>query len=171
MDKSANLDVLFVEVAELAGLEEVVKVQEDRSAWILGMSETDTVLAEWQEGVRRMLFMLEIAPLPQDSFAHWMSEALQFNLLTMETGGVRFALLPPENRLQLLMDLPEELMSPSQVAIVLENMQRIADEWRGLISTDSEYATSAEDNNGTRAITGEIDIPESPDVSPNSIRV
>ena len=99
MSESQTLDELMIEAAELADLDEVIRVQEDRTAWLLGINDQDTVLAEWQEATRRMLFMLEIGPLPEQDRERWLREVLYYNLLWRQTGGARIALLPPEERL------------------------------------------------------------------------
>ncbi|MEE4377225.1 MAG: type III secretion system chaperone [Candidatus Competibacteraceae bacterium] len=144
MSESQNLDEMMVEAAELADLDEVIRVQEDRTAWLLGVNGQDTVLAEWQEATRRMLFMLEIGLLPEQDREHWLREVLYYNLLWQQTGGARIALLPPENRLQLLLDVHAEQLGATQVVTVLDNMIQVAQAWRETLNPVAEGATDEE---------------------------
>ncbi len=141
MSESQNLDELLIEVAELAELDEVIRVQEDRTAWLLGLSDKETVLAEWQETTRRLLFMLEIGPLPDQDRERWLREVLYYNLLWQQTGGARIALLPPEDRLQLLLDVPAEQLGATQVVNVLGNLSQVAQAWRDTLNPGTESAT------------------------------
>jgi hypothetical protein len=144
MSESRNLDELMVEAAELADLDELIRVQEDRTAWLLGINEQDTVLAEWQEATRRMLFMLEIGPLPEQDRESWLREVLYYNLLWQQTGGARIALLPPENRLQLLLDVHAEQLGATQIVTVLDNMAQVAQAWRETLNPDAQRTTGEE---------------------------
>ncbi len=144
MSESQNLDELLIEVAKLAELDEVIRVQEDRTAWLLGLDDEETVLAEWQEATRRMLFMLEIGPLPDQGRERWLREVLYYNLLWQQTGGARIALLPPEDRLQLLLDVPAEQLGATQIVNVLDNLRQITQAWRETLNADAEGAVAEE---------------------------
>lgn len=144
MSESQTLDELMIEAAELADLDEVIRVQEDRTAWLLGINDHDTVLAEWQEATRRMLFMLEIGPLPEQDRERWLREVLYYNLLWRQTGGARIALLPPEERLQLLLDVHAEQLGATQIVTVLDNLAQVAQAWRKTLNIAAEGATEQE---------------------------
>jgi hypothetical protein len=91
-----------------------------------------------------MLFMLEIGLLPEQDREHWLREVLYYNLLWQQTGGARIALLPPENRLQLLLDVHAEQLGATQVVTVLDNMIQVAQAWRETLNPVAEGATDEE---------------------------
>ncbi|MEZ5581975.1 MAG: type III secretion system chaperone [Candidatus Competibacteraceae bacterium] len=153
MSESQNLDELMVEAAELAELDEVIRVQEDRTAWLLGINDQDTVLAEWQEATRRMLFMLEIGPLPEQPDAGC-GKCCITTCCGNRPAGARIGLLPPENRLQLLLDVHAEQLGATQVVTVLDNMMQVAQAWRETLNPDAEGAVDE-------------DTPPSPSDNPN----
>ena len=144
MSEAQNLDELLIEVAELAELDEVIRVQEGRTAWLLGLNDEETVLAEWQEATRRMAFMLEIGPLPEQDRERWLREVLYYNLLWQQTGGARIALLPPEDRLQLLLDVPAEQLGATQIVHVLDNLRQVTRAWRETLNAGAEDAAGEE---------------------------
>ena len=138
MSDLQNLDDLLTAVAELAGLDEVIRVQEDQIVWLLGIDDQDTVLAQWQQATRRMMFTLEIGPLPDRHCEHWLKEVLSYNLLWQQTGGARIGLLPPDNRLQLLFDVHAEQLGASQIVSVLDNLIQVANAWRNTLNADPQ---------------------------------
>ncbi len=149
MSESQNWDDLLVEVAELADLDDVIRLEEGRTAWLLGLNDDETVLVEWQEATRRMMFMLEIGPLPEPGRERCLLDVLYYNLLWQQTGGARIALLPPGNHLQLMLDVHAEQLGATQITNVIGSLWQVAQAWRESLAQTARTAPETSEDTAT----------------------
>ncbi len=156
-----QLDELLTEVAELGDFAELTRAAQDQPTWWLAVNERQSVIVEWNEPSRRMMFSAEIGALPERDRESALKQALYFNLAWQQTGGARMALMPEDDSLQLMLDLHAEHLSNSQVVTVISNLLQAAEDWKTGWETPSEESAAP---SSTAA-------PEGNQPPPGSIRV
>jgi hypothetical protein len=71
----------------------------------------------------------EIGVLPEQNPIDALKQALYYNLMWQQTGGGRMALMPEDDRLRLMIDLPAEQLEAARVADVANNLLQAARDW------------------------------------------
>lgn len=125
-----KLDQLLVEVAELGNFAELTRAADEQPMWWLAEEEGESVVAEWDEGLQRMMLSTEVGVAPEKNYVDALKQALYYNLVWQQTGGARMALMPEDDTLRLMIDLPVEHLEGIRVATVANNLLQAARDWR-----------------------------------------
>ncbi|MEE4379678.1 MAG: type III secretion system chaperone [Candidatus Competibacteraceae bacterium] len=123
-------DRLLIEVAELGNFVELSRVADEQSVWWLADEDEESLVIEWNEGIQRLMLSTEIGVVPERNMVDALKQALYYNLVWQQTGGARMALLPEDDSLRLMIDLPGEHLESIRVATVANNLLQAARDWR-----------------------------------------
>lgn len=123
-------DRLLIEVAELGSFAELARAADEQPMWWLAEEEGQSVIVEWDEALQRMMLSTEIGIVPEKAYVDSLKQALYYNLVWQQTGGARMALMPEDDGLRLMIDLPAEHLDGARVATVASNLLQAAKDWR-----------------------------------------
>ena len=101
--------------------------------WGLQFDE-EAIHCELDAGGERLYLTMELGPLPEARREDVLQSLLAFNVLGIETGGVRMALDRPGGQVLQVCDILTAGIDVTQVAQVVESLLAKAEAWRALLA-------------------------------------